>query len=72
MTHETTLTAILRAHGDQPLTLRAFTEIYAGMTDLLAEQIAPLRKRIAALEVEVRAGHERVRALEAGDGSLGD
>ena len=72
MTHETTLTAILRAHGDQPLTLRAFTEIQDGLVDLLAEQIAPLRQRIAALENEVRVGLARIEALEAGNDRQGD
>ena len=67
MTHEAVIKTFLAKHGDQPMTYRAFVELQDGVTDLLAEQIGPLRKRIAALENEVRAGHERIKALEAGN-----
>lgn len=55
----------LKEHGHKPVTQRMFSDFCDSLAKEVGENLKPMRRRIAALEAEVRAGHERIRQLEA-------
>lgn len=55
----------LKEHGHKPATVRMVSELCEDIGKMVGEQLKPMRRRIAALEAEVRAGHERIKQLEA-------
>lgn len=57
--------AFLAQNGNKPVTHKALAELLSGQSEIGAEVLKPLRRRIEALEAEVRAGHLRIMALEA-------
>ncbi|MDO6584810.1 hypothetical protein Q4543_04695 [Salipiger sp. 1_MG-2023] len=63
--HAAQMKAFLAEHGHKPVTHKALSDLMQGQAEIFADVIRPLRRRIDALEAEVRAGHARVLALEA-------
>ncbi|MDO6588581.1 hypothetical protein Q4543_24380 [Salipiger sp. 1_MG-2023] len=59
------LKAFLAEHGHKPVTHKALSDLMQGQAEIFADVTRPLRRRIDALEAEVRAGHARILALEA-------
>lgn len=57
--------AFLAKHGNTPVTFGTMCKWLTMATKVTADAIRPMRRRIEALEAEVRAGHERIKALEA-------
>jgi hypothetical protein len=57
--------AWMAKHGHKPVTFSVTHKWMMTAGKVLADTIRPLRRRIEALEAEVRAGHERIKALEA-------
>lgn len=59
----------LAKHGDRAVNRREFMTLMTEFSRMVGEEMKPLRRRIEALETEVRAGHERIKELENGNGS---
>ncbi|MHA7865872.1 MAG: hypothetical protein ACX93U_00075 [Salipiger thiooxidans] len=57
----------LAKYGNSPLKWKHANMITESVGKIMKEQLTPMRRRIEALEAEVRAGHERIKKLEAGD-----
>lgn len=63
--HAARMKSFLAEHGNKPVTHKTLSDLLQGQAEIFSDVIRPLRKRIDALEAEVRAGHARVSALEA-------
>lgn len=64
--HQIERKEFLEKHGDKPMTFRLVEQMLVSVGKEVGDQLRPMRRRIEALEAEVRVGIERIRALEGG------